>query len=48
MPIWVIALIAVVAIFTLGGYTWQALDEHEFPDSHLPRWFVRIFRRRSK
>jgi len=48
MPIWVIGVIVIVAVFFLGGFTWQALDEKEFPDSSLPRWFVRLFRGRSK
>jgi hypothetical protein len=47
MPYWLIGLImAVVVLFLVGGFTWQALDEEEFPDSTLPRWFVRLFRNR--
>ena len=41
VPIFIVA-----AIFIAGGITWQALDEEEFPDSELPRWFVRFFRGR--
>ena len=35
-----------LGLFIAMGYTWQALDEEEFPDSELPGWFVRIFRGR--
>lgn len=34
-------------LFLAMGYTWQALDEEEFPDAELPRWFVSTFRRRE-
>lgn len=35
-------------LFFAMGYTWQALDEEEFPDSDLPGWFVSAFRRRKQ
>lgn len=35
-------------LFFAMGYTWQALDEEEFPDSELPRWFVSAFRGRNR
>jgi len=35
-------------LFLAMGYTWQALDEEEFPDVELPHWFVSTFRRRKR
>jgi len=37
-------LLGVIIVFGVGGIVWQALDTEEFPDSDLPRWFVRLFR----
>ena len=35
-----------LVIFLAMGYSWQALDEEEFPDRDLPHWFVWLFRGR--
>jgi hypothetical protein len=41
------AILFSLLLFLAMGYTWQALDEEEFPDSELPHWFVSTFRGRS-
>lgn len=46
MRVIVTVAILFLFLFIIGGMTWQALDEEEFPDSELPRWFVRLFRGR--
>jgi hypothetical protein len=43
-----VAVLLPLTLFFAMGYTWQALDEEEFPDSELPRWFVSAFRGRRK
>jgi|SRR5579859_1835937 len=42
------ALFFILFLFIVNGFTWQALDEEEFPDSELPGWFVRTFRNRPR
>jgi hypothetical protein len=41
------SMIFSLLLFLAMGYTWQALDEEEFPDADLPQWFVSVFRRRK-
>lgn len=42
------SLLFSLLLFLAMGYTWQALDEEEFPDAELPEWFVSVFRRRKR